>query len=73
MRLHRLCFEPRGGFFIAIADTGVFRVPNERGGWARRTAWPYSVVCKPAPANAPEFLGMVQRPLSGCNCLGARR
>ncbi len=78
MRLERLCWEPRGGFYIAMTDAGAFRVPNVRGGWHQRTRWPYSIICHPAPAGAAEALGIVPAAsaaprLGGCNCMGHRR
>jgi hypothetical protein len=75
VRLQRLCWEPRGGFYIAMTDTGWFKVPNAPGGWAARTPWEYSMVCKPPPADLHTvlvFLGMKapSPPASRVHCVG---
>lgn len=77
MRLQRLCFEPRGNFFVALTNEGAFRVPNTRNGWAQRSLWAHSVICKPVEQVQSwlAFLGMVQVPaphVGGCNCMGRR-
>ncbi len=78
MRLERLCFEPRGGFFVAVTDAGVFKVPNVHGGWSRREQWPYSVACSSPGGDVraiAQHLGMVspqRTTLGGCGCIARR-
>lgn len=79
MRLQRLCWEPRGQFYLAVTDAGWFKVPNVSGGWHARTPWTYSALCKPLPTDLGTALRFLAVPVTapprmgGCNCVGRRQ